>query len=556
MEALTDDPRGPAAWVAIGPDEAVMGCPPSPPQAGGAVVIAGTHTTGGELVDPAWVLERASRSTPRWSDAVAPFAALVLDRGRGVMAVTDPVGLGPVVHTQGDGWAALSTSAIRLGAAVARGLDEHALLDLALTGTFVGSATAIQGVAKLTAGETVELHAGQRTVRRYDAPLPPGVPGAAGGARVVQEAVTAAVAGRDHIVIELSGGLDSRLLLAALPASQRAQLEAVTIGTESSPDVDIARRLAARLGISHRTIDLGGLLQLEASTLHEMAAASAVAHDCGANPLAHLVLDHADALIGSAPRLSGQNGELARGYFYGGQPPWPRASRPLIRALQRWRLTTNDAVAPGLFEPGAIEATEERLTSELVAAFARFPAPWLTATDHLYLRHRMQRWVGAAYWSACQQRPILAPFFDPRFLGWALDARPSDKRGSKLASQVLGRLSPALAEVPLDNGLVPAELAAASWRTRLDLVIRSSHKLTAKVAQRRSARTRPPVAVAEIAATVREHWRRSGTTLEAVAALPFISAPEVAAIVAGRHEPDPATTGYLVALEALVGDRR
>jgi hypothetical protein len=54
----------------------------------------------------------------------------------------------------------------------------------------------------------------------------------------------------------LSGGLDSRLLVATLLA-QGNDLVAITCGSESSPDINIARRVAKVARIPHRTIYLG-----------------------------------------------------------------------------------------------------------------------------------------------------------------------------------------------------------------------------------------------------------------------------------------------------------
>jgi hypothetical protein len=58
-------------------------------------------------------------------------------------------------------------------------------------------------------------------------------------------------------VVPLSGGLDSRAVLAGLiAAGARKDIMAVTIGTPGTFDFDIARQVATRAGVAHEAIDL------------------------------------------------------------------------------------------------------------------------------------------------------------------------------------------------------------------------------------------------------------------------------------------------------------
>jgi hypothetical protein len=176
------------------------------------------------------------------------------------------------------------------------------------------------------------------------------------------------------------------------------------------------------------------------------------------------VLDWVEPRAGTQARFSGQNGELARGFYYPFQPASPRTTGTLARALVRWRLMANERASGGLFTAEATAAGVRRAIQTTVALLERPGGDWLTATDVLYLDWRMQRWVGTDWSAAEQTRPILAPFFHAPYIEWALGAPPRAKRASKLLARP--RRDRPRARAPADRGrrLTALALRAADRR--------------------------------------------------------------------------------------------
>ena len=78
------------------------------------------------------------------------------------------------------------------------------------------------------------------------------------GERLVR-AVERRVAGKDHLLLPLSGGLDSRAVLgAALESKAAGQLTAVSYGTPGTLDFEIGRIVASHVGVRHLALDLTG----------------------------------------------------------------------------------------------------------------------------------------------------------------------------------------------------------------------------------------------------------------------------------------------------------
>src|SRR5690606_28970946 len=147
-------------------------------------------------------------------------------------------------------------------------------------------------------------------------------------------------------------GLDSRMVLAAIPAGMRRGMLAVTVGPEHGDDQRIAAQLARRYGLDHRRVTHEGLIGLEPEQSLQLACAAAAARDCTGNPTALAVLDWQERSFEQRPRLTGQNGEFARGFYYAGQRAHAATTERLVDALARWRAFTNDAVDASLFVPG------------------------------------------------------------------------------------------------------------------------------------------------------------------------------------------------------------
>ena len=175
---------------------------------------------------------------------------------------------------------------------------------------------------------------------------------------------------------------------------------------------------------------------------------------------------------------------------------------------------------------------------------------WLTATDMLYLHWRMQRWVGTDWSAAAQSRPVLAPFFHPRYVRWALGAPPREKRGSRLLARVLDALDPGLARIPLAGGEAPAVIFRPGVGDRVSRANRTAHKVGVKVRQRLVDSAKPPVGAPALAGLALGALADERTGLERVAQLPFVNAEYVERIAEARTAP-PTTVGMLVALRGL-----
>jgi asparagine synthase (glutamine-hydrolysing) len=490
------------------------------------------------------------------ADIVPPFAAVHRAGPTAPLTVAgDWLGFHQLYWWRGDGAIAVSTSARALAVLAGGGFDAAGVGAHAMIGWHVGDATLFSGVRVLPPATIATLDGGSISMRRYaEQPARPDRPPALDDAveemaEILRAWQTTYLNDHPDAVLQLTGGHDSRILLAAIPPAQRNGLRALTLDDPDSPDAAIAARIATPYGMRHVVHDLAAQAWPTPAEAHSLALTAARALECAASPLALFPLLLAEAQLDQGHRLSGLGGEVARGFYYAGQPVSATTSPQLIERLADWRLFANEAVEAPALHPDFLARARSITLDRLQGMFA--PGDWLRATDEFYLFHRMHRWAGSHGTVAAVRRHYINPMFDRRFVELALAVAPGDKRDSLLLGRLMRRLDPELARIPLDSGITPARLATRSMATRLATNTLVLRKMARKTRQRLARARSPQLGAAESGALVLEHWRAEPKACQAlydVAAdgQPVLRPEWLDGLLAGTHHAQPTTVAFLV----------
>jgi asparagine synthase (glutamine-hydrolysing) len=165
----------------------------------------------------------------------------------------------------------------------------------------------------------------------------------------------------------------------------------------------------------------------------------------------------------------------------------------------------------------------------------------------------MHRWSAAHGTVAAVRRHAVNPMLDHRFIQLALAVEPGEKRDSILLGQLMRRLDPQLARLPLESGLAPARLGARTAATRLAVALVTARKGMSKVRQRLTRGRRPQLGAAAAAELVLTHWRSSPTACEGLYDQPIVDRRWLDGLLAGSHPAEPTTIAFLVNLLAAAG---
>ena len=259
------------------------------------------------------------------------------------------------------------------------------------------------------------------------------------GVGQVVEALRESVAFLPHVSSSLSsaltGGKDSRLISAALRAAE-VPFTAVTGGLEEHPDVVIAARVAATLGVPHRRQSPGG---------EERQAKP--------NQVEHSVLGDA------CRRLFGSDG-----------------THPAFEAIAfaKEPITSHSAGLTRLrahalkHEKYLVERARSAEHKRVRQWFFR-NAAWPEGSDTLwryYAEFRAGRWAAAGWAAASIARPRVWPFFDARVVRAIRGVSSEDRISERSIVAALRRLAPELDDVPL---------AGDRWRFEKDGPVDGDH---------------------------------------------------------------------------------
>jgi hypothetical protein len=432
------------AWVAHEP-ERVGGVRYVDADADGIALFSGRPFawTGAERADGREPLDAAYYRRPcaEWMATLDGrcCAARYEDRDRTLEIYTDPLGAYPVYRADNrDGcWIGNSAAAVA-AASGADELDRSVLASVLAGGWSLSGRPVWVGVDRVARGTVLALaEEGERSVQQLGPGELAALPEAGFDARRAAGLLVAATGaladwpGRPSVV-QLSGGRDSRLVLAAARAAG-AEVSATTGGSPDAPDVLVARELSAATGIGHVLVrDPGEGLRSRpdhAARVVVLAGGAAISLENAAGyPL--------EQSSGPLPLwLNGQGGEIAGGYYR------PSADGPVA------------ALSAAFADTGGLlcEAGRELVDRELREAVDGLLAGGVASQDVLdvfYVERRMGAWAAAGHGCVeVAKGDTAAPLWSRRLLGEQLAAAAAGGR-DRFAEPVLEVLDPELAAMP------------------------------------------------------------------------------------------------------------
>jgi len=521
------------------------------------------HTTSGVLTFPAdprtpncdlgplEITEFISGEVGHRLPVLPPFEALLIESSRAKVAVDD-MGFAHHYVRQLGGAAAMSTSARALALLETAALCYPAVAVQSLLGWQLGERTMFADVKKLPPGGSATAEGGRLSISDDRSTLPesPHQNPARAAAAVLRDFLIRYLEDHPDAELQLTGGLDSRILLAAIPPSMRRNLRVMTLTVSGSEDTAIAAELAARYGMEHRTATFDAIAALSPAEAFHTCLTAARRVDCAADPLALAAVDLAELSLEPRPRIAGLGGEVARGFYYFGTVTNAPVSRARVAQLARWRMFTNEAAPTEMLDPAFADWARESAIDDIHSQFVATGLPWFPAMDDFYLVQRMHRWAGVLASANAMERSIVNPMLDRQFLGISRAVHPRDKKNAKFLSQILMELDPELALIRLDARPAPITYAEPTLRSRLALARATGIKINRKLWQRIRETHRPPEGGEALAALVSAHLRDQPHLLEAIDQLGVISQSWLDAMVSDTATVEPSAIALLINLLA------
>ena len=337
-------------------------------------------------------------------------------------------------------------------------IDAEAGLWIATIGYRVGAATGWRGVRQLPAHRML---VGDRILPRPSSiGVSPGPRGFAhGGAELLADgidqaacAVRLATAGDDAIELPITGGKDSRAVLAiCLAAGLGERLRLFTRGFDDHPDVIAGRAVAQAAGLPHRRVPpLGSDVPPDwpLDLFHANIARLAFQTDGGMGGW-DLVTGSA---VGADTLITGHMGELLKAYAK--RPP-PAELDPI--ALVRLQAPFDPL---GIVRGPARDQMAAILTDQLADDRAHH-ASEADLPDLFYLRNRVPNWLGGIRAIKSFERQPVLPLGVPALTTLAFLMTAEERKAELAHYRIVERAAPALLPPPFAHQRWDPSLAGA-----------------------------------------------------------------------------------------------
>lgn len=435
------------------------------------VAVAGTLTYDGAIGRPALeaLLRTIRLPSPDWSRLGGHFAALVHRGGRTFLLIDYFAAFQLFRDEEGT---LFSTSLLAAANALPRlSFDHQGLYEFAFNVVPIGDDTVFRELKTVGPDEVVELTTGGAVVHRVTKPLPEAAVATPVEERIERHRQRLIDVVRRHVqrfgdrvYCPLSGGLDSRLLLAALRA-EGCRPNIYVYGGLDTPDVRIARYIAASEGFELECVDKDSR-RLKPDAFAEQVERNFQEYDglpvegelfeSGSNAAARDARHRGGALA-----ASGGCGEIYRNFFF--LPDRPLSAAAVTRTFFA-RYDRRDATA--LFdEAGFLSAIENKVLAAIGRSGDRSPLP-RTLVEHIYPRVRCRAFFGREISLESRYGAYLMPFLDHEVVAEAITLPMSLKNAGRFEAMLLNAIDPALARHPSAYGHHFAE--PPGLRHRLD----------------------------------------------------------------------------------------
>jgi asparagine synthase (glutamine-hydrolysing) len=384
-------------------------------------------------------------------------AGLIVDQAAGrVLLFNDPYGRDRIfVHTSGTRMLFSSEAkAILAVAARTRGLDPAGLAELLACGCTLGVRSLFRDIDVLPGGTMLTFEKGAVRRRRYfdltqletlETVSPQEF--IEGFSHSLSNAVNGCRRGHARVGVSLTGGFDSRMIMASLDAAP-GESPCYTFGSmyRTTGDVAVARQVAAACGQPHQVIELGSEF-LKSAGGHLEEAVYASDGYLGLSGAAELYCNRKARAIASGRMTGNWGGELMRG----------------VRAF-KYALPGGDFVSP-------------ELAAHVHASAATFTPPGSNALSAALFQQVPHQGYGRSAIERSQVR-MHSPFLDPDVIRWLYRAPAATRASAETAAAVIAR-RPDLVWIPTDGGLLggdrPSWWRHASRRAVIKMEYLTSH---------------------------------------------------------------------------------
>jgi len=387
---------------------------------------------------------------------------------RKLIVVNDRYGLRPIYYSQHNKELYLGSEVKAILACddVSKNIDDSAIASLFFFGFVIGNKTYFKSIRLLPPASFLVFKNNEVTISNYwhfnFLDKKEGKPQDYYEERLgklILEAVERHVKDNVRITVPLSGGLDSRTILASV-GKEYYPINTVTFGTKDMDDVRIAKRVSDTLGTKHRFLEIlpNNIISYAKEIVNITDGMISFLHSVG-NMKLELIKDYTDVcldgmkVIGSffspVDILLGKEGLLASNLF---QPVAPNLTRSIFADFYYEKIRD----CPGEIIRNICQKCKSVSVTNIL--------------DYYNLTERQRRFINYGNLVKRVRVEIRSPFFDNDLVEFIVNTPPRERRYQYLYTRTFSRLFPELSRIPWEKTGLPIDATDTYAKMTLSLI--------------------------------------------------------------------------------------
>ena len=376
-------------------------------------------------------------------------------------------------------------------------VDPEALVEFFHFGNVYSGKTLFSTIRKISPDQIVRISSNgnlsllPRTVRDLTAPV-----------ANLEESIASFVASANEqrISVDLTGGIDSRLL-AVMLQYLGLTFEVATCGFKTDLDVLIATKVADALGLELHVTERSMESVDWQNVFTECDGLSDVVRAASQSQMRAERLQRGISLV-----VTGVGGELLKDFWWLQDLPFYARRKPDVAKLYRFRIAPTALQHSLLSEQ--YRGTSVGLTDRTLKELSEFVVPGNTKTyDQIYYGYKMRECAGRAITNNLHEMACYAPCLERDVVAFGYQLPRTERFFNNFHRQTITRVNPTVARIPTtEGGITVSAESAAMCRDAARYVSDKFSRLTNKIGQRvfNRAHRQGNFDGADIAASVRE----------------------------------------------------
>jgi len=383
--------------------------------------------------------------------------------------INDRYGLRPIYYSQHKNglYLASEVKAILNCNGISKKIDDSAIASLFFFGFVMGNRTYFESIKLLPPASLLVFKNNEVSISNYwdfnfldrnEGKTPDYYEQKLGN--LILQAIERHVKDGVRITVPLSGGLDSRTILASI-GKEHYPINTVTFGTEDMDDVKIARRVSDALGSNHHYLELlpEDIINNAKKIVNITDGMISFLHSTG-NMKFELIKDYTDVCL---------DGMQPFGSFFSPFAIFKRKEKLLIADYLFQPIST--AMAKSLF----IDSYYKKIRNyprEIVENIARKckSASASSIIDYSIATQYVRRFVNYGNLVKRTHVEVRSPFFDNDLVDFIVNTPPHERRYQYLYTRTFSRLFPELSKIPWEKTGLPVDATNTFAKMTLSLI--------------------------------------------------------------------------------------